>query len=320
MTVSKAGAHRKLPGWQKGLELAEQVYRLAEVVTAARGQALADLLLARIIELPALVAQGGPGSELARARLLEVEAGLLLAVRLRYLSEAQIAPALALVEALSNELPAADPAPAVRETVKAPVVAASAAAPVPAATTPRASVAPPSAREVPAAAPRVPSTPPSVEKDYLLLDGCNFLGCSPGYELGDDSSRDRLLLRLQEYAREHPAHKVVVFFDGKRASSRLTNGVEERVSSGLHSADDLMVDYVRGLPREHRRRTTLVTNDRDLGERARREGVRAESVQWLSTRFVRRPAPDEQKRGLSRSQVSEWEQFFNEPPKRPGKK
>jgi hypothetical protein len=80
------------------------------------------------------------------------------------------------------------------------------------------------------------------------------------------------------------------------------------------------VDYVRGLPREHRRRTTLVTNDRDLADRARREGARAESVQWLATRFVRRPAADVEKRGLSRSQVSEWEQFFNEPPKRPGKK
>lgn len=318
MTVSKAGAHRKLPGWQKGLELAEQVYRLAEVVTAARGQALADLLLARIIEMPALVAQGGSGLAAAQARLLEVEAGLLLAVRLRYLSEAQIGPALALVEALANELPASAPASVVREAPAVPAVAPAAPARV-AAIAPQA--APPVVRQAPVAAPRTPPAPAYAEEDYLLLDGCNFLGCAPGYELGDDASRDRLLFRLQDYAREHPAHKVVVFFDGKRASRRLTNGVEERVSSGLHNADDLMVDYVRGLPREHRRRTTLVTNDRDLADRARREGARAESVQWLSARFVRRPAPDNtQKRGLSRSQVSEWEQFFNEPPKRPGKK
>ena len=164
------------------------------------------------------------------------------------------------------------------------------------------------------------STPPQSGTDYLLLDGCNFLGCAPGYELGDESSRDRLLFRLQEYAHEHPAHKVVVFFDGKRASSRITAGVEERVTSGLHSADDLMVDYIRGLSREDRRRTTLVTDDRDLAARVRREGVRSESVQWLSARFVRRQPSGVQKPGLSRAQVSEWEQFFSEPPKRPGKK
>jgi len=313
--VSKAGAHRTLPAWQKGLELAEQVYRLAEGVTAARGQALADLLLARIIELPALVAQGGGMSQQARARLLEVEAGLLLAVRLRYLTESQVAPALALVEALSTELPAGPAAPAAAAVREAP----SAPAPTPARVAPAPPPAPPAAREAPSA-PRAPAASPQNGTDYLLLDGCNFLGCAPGYELGDDASRDRLLFRLQEYAREHPAHKVVVFFDGKRASSRVTAGVEERVTSGLHNADDLMVDYVRGLSREDRRRTTLVTDDRELANRARREGIRAESVQWLSTRFVRRPPGGAQKQGLSRSQVSEWEQFFNAPPKRPGKK
>jgi len=312
LIVSKAGAHRGLPGWQKGLDLAEQVYRLAEVVTAARGQALAELLLARIIELPALLARGGAASEPARTLLLEIEAGLLLAVRLRYLSEAQVSPALALVETLSGELPPSATAPASRATAAPPAA-------VPPRVAASAPVVQPVVREAPAA-PRAPSVPAATKTDYLLLDGCNFLGCAPGYELGDDSSRDRLLFRLQEYAREHPAHKVVVFFDGKRASSRVTAGVEERVTSGLHNADDIMVDYVRGLSREDRRRTTLVTDDRELANRARREGIRAESVQWLSSRFVQRPPSGAQRQGLSRSQVSEWEQFFNDPPKRPGKK
>lgn len=307
--MSKAGAYRKLPAWQKSLELAEQVYRLAEAVTAARGAALADLLLARIIELPALAAQQSEGP--ASGCLLEIEAGLLLAVRLRYLSQEQVGPALTLVVALTEEfvgsaLPAASPEP-LPETTPAPLRPEPPAAP---------------AGRV-SATPRGPSTlstPPQAGTDYLLLDGCNFLGCAPGYELGDESSRDRLLFRLQEYAHEHPAHKVVVFFDGKRASSRITAGVEERVTSGLHSADDLMVDYIRGLSREDRRRTTLVTDDRDLAARVRREGVRSESVQWLSARFVRRQPSGVQKPGLSRAQVSEWEQFFSEPPKRPGKK
>lgn len=307
--VSRAGAYRKLPAWQKSLELAEHVYRLAEVVTAARGQALAELLLARIMELPALAAQESEGTPTgqARGRLLEIEAGLLLAVRLRYLSEAQVGPALSLVVTLTEEL------------------AGGTAAPTPAPTTPQAPSVPGAEPATPAplragAPARPPAPPAQAATDYLLLDGCNFLGCAPGYELGDESSRDRLLFRLQEYAREHPAHKVVVFFDGKRASSRVTAGVEERVTSGLHSADDLMIDYLRGLSREDRRRTTLVTDDRELAARVRREGVRAESVQWLSARFVRRAPAGMQKQGLSRAQVSEWEQFFSEPPKRPGKR
>jgi hypothetical protein len=151
------------------------------------------------------------------------------------------------------------------------------------------------------------------------VDGCNFLGCAPGYDLGDPDSRDRLLFRLQEYAHEHPAHRVAVFFDGKRASSRVTAGVEERITSGIHSADDVILDHIRALPRPERRRCTLVTDDRDLAIRARNEGVRAEGVQWLISRFVQRRPAGNPRAGLNKSELSEWERFFNEPPQRPGK-
>jgi hypothetical protein len=156
--------------------------------------------------------------------------------------------------------------------------------------------------------------------DRLIVDGCNFLGCAPGYELGDEGSRDRLLLRLQDYAREHPAHRVTVFFDGQRASRRTTAGVEERVTSGRRPADDVMLDFLRTLPASDLPRATLVTDDRDLATRAKGVGARVRPTSWLAgklTRKARQPTAGAE-RGLSRGELAEWEEFFRRPPKRPG--
>ncbi|MCC2671586.1 MAG: YacP-like domain [Armatimonadetes bacterium] len=306
------------------MSAAEQVVRLSEAVSAARAQWYADLLLRNVHALPGTVVQGLGGTPAqfgaAGAALYEVETGLALAVRLGLLRQNQINTVLALLDDLHQELRAAGPAPASRPAA----AAAPAPLPPPAAVTPRVLPTPivveteaATARPRSAEPAQVPAPP--AQLDYLLVDGCNFLGRAQGYELGDESSRDRLLFRLQEYAREHPAHHVVVVFDGKRASSRVTAGVEERVTSGLHSADDVMVDYLRTLSREDRRRTTVVTDDRDLAARVRREGVKAESVPWLVSRFVRRQTGAGQKPGISRSELSEWENYFSQPPKRPGK-
>jgi len=70
------------------------------------------------------------------------------------------------------------------------------------------------------------------EADRLVIDGCNFLGCAPGYSLGDESSRDQLLFRLQEYGRAHPAHRLTLFFDGQRASRRQVAGIDEHEHVG----------------------------------------------------------------------------------------
>jgi hypothetical protein len=171
--------------------------------------------------------------------------------------------------------------------------------------------------------PRRPAAAPKPAADWLVVDGCNFLGCAPGYKLGDEASRDRFLFRLQEYARLHPAHRVTVFFDGQRASRRVTAGVEERITSGNRPADDVIVDFLRDLPAPDRPRAILVTDDRELGNRARSAGVRSEGVSWLASRFTEptaQPRPSAQQRGLSQSELSEWEDFFRKPPQRPGRK
>jgi hypothetical protein len=177
-----------------------------------------------------------------------------------------------------------------------------------------------SARTPAPPAPAQPKQEQPVER--LVVDGCNFLGRARGYELGDPASRDRFLLRLQEYARRHPAHRVVVFFDGQRASRRQTAGVEERVTSGKRPADDVMIDFVAALSPAERRRATLVTDDRALGVRGKNEGARVEPVAWLAERLQRKsPYAGEalKETGLSRKDLEEWEEYFNGPPERPGR-
>ena len=312
--------HRQSPAWNKALSVAEQVLRLSETVSAARAQWYADLLLRHLHALPGRVVLGMGGTEeqfgAAGAALYEVETGLALAVKLGLLKQAQIAAVLALLDDLHGELRAAGIG---SSSIPTPLPTLPALAPAEAVEIADAVRIGAEARKLePGKRPLLPAQPPA-QADYLVVDGCNFLGRAPGYELGDEASRNRLLFRLQEYAREHPAHHVVVVFDGKRASNRVTAGVEERVTSGLHTADDVMVDYLRALSRDERRRATIVTDDRDLSARVRREGVRAESTQWLLSRFVRRETGVGQKPGISRAELSEWENYFSQPPKRPGK-
>jgi len=303
--VPKDGSYRDQPAWKLSIALLERIYKLAQALPVPDGQRLADALLRAASPIPGAMVEPNRDSD---AALLETEALILLTVRLGYLSESYVAPTLrGLDELRKARLPAPTPAPA------------------PAASAPREATPTPGPAPGPAATPAkvpgraAPIPPTRAEPERLYVDGCNFLGCAPGYSLGDPDSRDRLLFRLQEYAHEHPAHRVAVFFDGKRASSRVTAGVEERVTSGIHSADDVILDHIRALPRPERGRCTLVTDDRDLAIRARSEGVRAESVQWLISRFVQRRPAGNPRAGLNKSELSEWEQFFNEPPRRPGK-
>lgn len=170
---------------------------------------------------------------------------------------------------------------------------------------------------VPRPQPR-PAAPPV---DRLLVDGSNFLGCAPGYMLEDEESRERLFRRLQDYARRHPAHRVIAFHDGKKASHRTVGSVEERFTSGQRTADDVMLDFLGSLPPADQRRCTFVTNDQELGRRARAYGARVEGVEWLHAQFnssgptVPGARPEQRP---SRSEMADWEDFFNKPPQRPG--
>ncbi len=283
--MAERAEYRELPAWQTAMAAAEAVFRLAARLRGAAAEPAVERLLDAAARLPVAAGTGAP--DLAR-RAAEVEILLLLTGRLAGLPEPELAPALRLLADLAGAEPPS-PAPAPGPEAR------------------------PARRLATAEAPPEPP-------DRLILDGCNFLGRAPEYSLSDPASRDRLLFRLQEYSKRHPAHRVIVYFDGQRASRRITAGVEERVTSGRRPADDVIIQFLEELSLAERRRATLVTDDRDLGRRARALGVKAESVSWLAEKFQpRQPYASEARKqsGLNRTELEEWENYFNEPPKRP---
>ncbi len=318
-----AGSGMDDQGWVEALGAAEALYRLAEKIAAAGGRRLAEQLTESAAELPGLAATRDP--DLARHRL-RAEALLELAVRLGYVNGEKAGTAGAALGKLVQPAPAPVQATAAPPAAPAPALSAAPAA---------ASGAPPpqtphrrlpseaSPIEPPAATrkERAGDARPGHGQDRIVIDGSNFLGRASGYGLGDERSQERFLFRLQEYAHQHPAHRVTVFFDGRQVVRQLTAGVEIQVTSGSRPADDVIVDLLRSMSAPDRRRCILVTDDRELGSRANQEGIRVESVAWLASRLSRKePSPGGLRQaGLNRGELSEWEQFFDAPPKRPGK-
>jgi len=314
--MAKQPPHHERVAWRKAMDLAEQVYRLTQRFPESETHRLTRQLAEAAAALPGRTVLGEAGaSRSLEAGLLHLETLLLLAVRLRYLAEAEAGPVLALLHsvpetAAATHVPPSPPAaPPTAPSRSAPPVAPTRSAP-PAAPTP----------SRPAVRDRRTPAPETHALDRLVVDGCNFLGRAAGYDLADPASRDRLLLRLQEYAHEHPGHRVAVFFDGQRTSRQVVGGVEAHVTSGQRPADDVIVDFLRGLSPPDRPRALLVTDDRNLSRRARDQGVRSESVVWLAEKLTPQPpfqGGARREPGMPRAELSEWEEFFRQPPQRP---
>jgi predicted RNA-binding protein with PIN domain len=166
--------------------------------------------------------------------------------------------------------------------------------------------APRSARE--AGAPRAATGP----RPRIVVDGSNFLGTVPGFDLASSASRERLILRLQGYAHAHPGTRVTVYFDGRKSSAAVRSGVEVRFSPDTRPADHYIVEYLRGVPVAERGACVLVTGDVELSTAARALGVRVEAPRHFRRRIADPPAPPTD-RGLSAREVAEWEDYFRRP-------
>lgn len=158
------------------------------------------------------------------------------------------------------------------------------------------------------------SAPPAATRSLVIVDGSNFLGTVSGFDLTADASREELVLRLQEFARDHPALRLVVYFDGRKTTVQRAGGVEVRFTSGEKPADFFIVELLRGLSENERHRALLVTADRALGDAARKLGAKVEAPSSFHRRLpgVKRTAVGE--RGLSASEVAAWEDYFQRPP------
>jgi predicted RNA-binding protein with PIN domain len=159
-------------------------------------------------------------------------------------------------------------------------------------------------------APAAPAQPRSL----VIVDGSNFLGTVGGYELASDASREELVTRLQDFVHQHPAFRVIVYFDGQKSSVRRAGGVEVRFTSRERPADFFILEGLRGLGEQERRRTLVVTADRALADSAHKLGAKAEATTSFQRRLpgVKRTAIGP--RGLNATEVAEWEDYFNRPP------
>jgi four helix bundle protein len=99
--------------WQKAMDLAVEVYRLSASFPADERFRLTAQVTRAAVSVPANIAEGNSRAtkkdyahfvSIARGSLAETETFLLLALRLRYLDEAQAAPAFALASEVGRML------------------------------------------------------------------------------------------------------------------------------------------------------------------------------------------------------------------------
>ena len=97
---------KELIVWQRAMDATAEVYRLVKTLPRAENQSLGNQLRRAAVSIPSNIAEGfGRGSArdyanflvIARGSLFEVETQLLVCVRVGYLEEVEIQPALALL-------------------------------------------------------------------------------------------------------------------------------------------------------------------------------------------------------------------------------
>jgi four helix bundle protein len=111
--MSKIESHRDLVVWQKGMELAEEAYRLSKMLPKAEEYRLTSQLLRAAASVPANIAEGHARGtrrdyanfiSIARGSVAETETFLLLAVRTELLTEQEAAKATQLTDELGKML------------------------------------------------------------------------------------------------------------------------------------------------------------------------------------------------------------------------
>lgn len=105
--------HKDLIMWQKAMELAEEVYRLAKLLPRAEAYALADQMRRAAVSIPSNIAEGYQRRTdgyikhflyIARGSNAELETQLLLCIRLGYFPKSEAQPALRLIEEIAKML------------------------------------------------------------------------------------------------------------------------------------------------------------------------------------------------------------------------
>lgn len=108
-----------------------------------------------------------------------------------------------------------------------------------------------------------------------IIDGHNLIGVLPDIHLSQPDDEARLLGRLRAYRARSRGRPMIVFFDSSDLPTRSPDlsspGIQVRFAAPGHTADDAIVDYLRG--RSQPGQYAVVTNDQDLANRARGAGA-----------------------------------------------
>ena len=106
-------SHRDLIVWQKAMDLAENVYGLASRFPSKETYRLGSQITRAVASVPANIAEGNARGtkrdyanflSVAKGSLMETETFLMLAVRLKYITQAEASTAFALVTEVSKML------------------------------------------------------------------------------------------------------------------------------------------------------------------------------------------------------------------------
>ena len=111
--AGKPKSHRDLIVWQKGMDLAVEVYKIAARFPGKETYGLVSQITRAAASVPANIAEGrGRSSQkdfanfvaIAKGSLMETETFMVMAIRLGYLRPAEAEPALSLVTEISKML------------------------------------------------------------------------------------------------------------------------------------------------------------------------------------------------------------------------
>jgi four helix bundle protein len=114
-TFTEVKSHRDLIVWQKAMDLAAEVYRISEAFPRSQIYGLTSQVTRAAASVPGNIAEGSARAttrdyahflSIAKGSLMEAETYLTLAVRLRFVSEEDMAPLLSLVTEISKMLTA----------------------------------------------------------------------------------------------------------------------------------------------------------------------------------------------------------------------
>lgn len=152
--------------------------------------------------------------------------------------------------------------------------------------------------------PRRAAQASAAEFELLLIDGDNLLHRVRGSR--DEAGLRWLLPRLRAWL-PAGAH-IIVMLDGhpdpgEVVRRRVAPGIEFQ-HSGSVDADTALVAILAARPYADRARTLLVTDDRELTDRARHGGGLTRRLDWLTVQLARAtgsPAADQSTRGMDES-------------------